>query len=749
MNTMLGPPERPAGDIRQMFEVVRRRKLTLLTSVLIGSVAAWLIYSQLTPRYEAEATVALSLRNQKVVDVNEVMSDLPREQTMVRTEMEVVRSRSMAERVVDRLHLTERPDFLERHMVERPLSTAIGQFKEAVGSWISSYRGLPEPAKAEAASKAEDPAQHLVDIIQDGVSVTNDGQSFTLNIRFVSPDPNYAAEIANAYAESYLTYQVDLKNAATREAHRWLKTRIDELASQLNTADAKSSELKQKVGIVDADGQTTASLELQQLNQQLVAADAHRIEVNSRLAAARNASEGRGGDASPESLNSQVVVNLRQQLAAARSREAGMAAKLGTGHPQYISARDDRISLEREIAAQTGRIMQGIANEAHAADVQVASLKAAMDDARKRMAESMDWALQLRQLDRDMAAGKELHENYLLRMKQLDEQEQLQVADASIISRAQAPLIPTYPSAKAIALLGIVGGLSVGGFIAFVRERLDDGVYSADEIERLTALPVLGLLPSLPRGRRGERLLAPQRRSAFAEALRVTGYAVSFMGPAVRSSSRALVQGNYRRQQAPQVIAVTSAGAGEGKTTFCAAISRHFALHGRRVLLVSADVRRPRMPLGNVDPAAPDLTDVVEGRATLKEAVGQDVWSSAHYLAPKRPMQDGDRPLSLEAIQRLLGDARQIYDVIVVDTPPVNVVSDTVLVAREADACLFFVRWGRTQKGAMLQGLRMLALCGVRMTGVVLAGIERRRFDEYSAGYMPSTMRMAPGMDRA
>ena len=706
----------PNGSLRDFLRILQRRKILILVPLLVGLACAWIIFDQLTPRYEAQTAIVPNLRTNKVVEMNDVISDLPREQATIRTEMDVLQSRSIAQSVAERLDLAHRPAFLRAHLAAAPFGAALTEVKNSVTTWLAGL-GLTSPWPATPAENNE--AAAVIDAVRDGVSVTNDGQSYTLNVRFISPNAQLAAEIANAYADAYLSHQVDVKLAATREAHRWLSGRIDELGGRLRAADLAMDDFRRKIGIVDEQGQSASSLAVNSLNQEIIAAEARQREVDARMQTLRDAVRSGHADAAPAILASNVIASLKQQLADVRGRQAVVEGEFGQMHPQFLGLRRDRGVIEGEIATEVNRVVQSVNREAQAAASQVASLRTALTDAKARMDESVGLELQMRQREREVAADRELHKNYLLRMKQLDEQEQLQMADATVISRAAVPSIPSYPSRNALLLLGLFCGGSVGAALAFMRERLDESLYSAQEIEQLTGLPVLGLLPSLPRGRRGEQQLLKRPHSAFAEALRATGLAVSFA--------------NHQQSQTPRVIVVTSALPGEGKTTFCGAMTRQFALEGRRALLINADFRRPRSTIATSETARFDLIDLLRGSCTLEEVVRTDGETGADYLGVRAGMDNPLYLLESAAMGDLLARARQLYDIVIVDTPPVTLVSDAVLLARAADACLFFVRWGSTPRGTMLQGLRLLALCHTRVTGIVLSRVDQGKYEGYAA----------------
>lgn len=711
---MIPPSSRPSTDIRDLLRMVLRQKFVIIVPVALGIAAAWLIHGQLTPRYESQASVVLNVRTTNVVNVNEVLSGLPREQAAVRTEIDVLRSRAIAQQVVDKLGLAERPDMLERHLVEQPLSRLIDTAKAWLARWVDIVQGRPPVVVASELPEELDP-QILIDIVQGGVAVANDGLSYTLDLRFVSPDPELATEIANAYADAYLAYQIDIKLRATRDASRWLATRLDELRQRLEDSDRTIGEFRRTIGIIDERGQSTAAAELAQLRQRSLDVEARQRELESRLATVRNATRSGDFQAVPEILASSVIGGLRQQAASVRSQETAALARLGQRHPEYLALKGNREAIEREIAAEATRIATALSREADSVTAELASLRTALQTAKGGYDAAVGAELRVKQLEREAAADRELYENYLLRLKQLDEQEQLQTSDAWIISRAQVPWIPTYPRRLAILLLGAFAGGAVGAALAFLRERLDDSLRSAADVEALTGLPVLGLLPTARRARPDRQLLR-RPHSPFAEAVRSAGIAVSLV----------------ERARAPRVIAVTSSVPREGKTTMCMSMARQLAADGRRILLIDADLRRPRVMALMADGHDPDLADVLADRVDPEQAIRKDPASGADYIGARRGVAAARPLLESSAMQRLLEHARQSYDVVIVDTPPVTVAADAALVARHADVSLFCIRWGSTPRDVVLQGLRLMTLCRIPIAGILFTRVDVKRQSSYA-----------------
>jgi Mrp family chromosome partitioning ATPase len=317
--------------------------------------------------------------------------------------------------------------------------------------------------------------------------------------------------------------------------------------------------------------------------------------------------------------------------------------------------------------------------------------------------------VRLIQLQREADANRSIYETFLARYKQAAEQESLAVPDARLISRAEPPQRPIYPNMLRFLLLGTIGGLVVGGGLAYLREGFDKRIRQASEVETLTGIPVYGFLPKVSRWRgvqpQDYPVSVPQSR--FCAAL-----------------SR--IQATLGTPQSPdrnQVILVTSAQPGDGKTSFCTGLARSFAKSRMRVLVIDADPYRSRVATAFGAPATPDLAPITEQRARLGDIVQADAKSAAHFVSA---LKDDEHQLLLDSggFAALLEEARQAYDVVIIDTPPVMTSADAALIGRFADIRLLLVRWGRTSWDQMTAAVGFFRLCRVGLDGIVMVGVD-------------------------
>jgi capsular exopolysaccharide synthesis family protein len=725
----------------------------------IGLSAAFLVRSQIIPRYQAEAQIVLDVRNTTILKFDAVVSGLPPQPEVVQTEMDVIASRGMAERVLDHLTPAEIrqlgddgatttpmsrffsktwPDFLDRLMERLPL---LKRLTGVLGS-------IPPPVPIEPAGAAEQPdREHLISLVLQGLKVSNDGRSYTIHIAFASPHPDIAAIVANTYADQYLANQIDMKAGATTRANELLSQRLGQLREQLQASERAVESYRRAAGVLGDKAGSILVEQLSQTNAELALARNQRIESESRLQVAQSELR-KGGDvqALSDVLASPVLQALRAKQAELKRQQAQLSSQYTAQYPTTKTMQADMATLQAQISEEATRAVNSLTDQVAMARTREAGLQSDLDRLERQFGEGGEAEVKLRQLEREAEANRAVYEAYLNRLKQIADQQQMQTADAHLISSAIVPTVPTYPRYRPLLALGLVMGGVVGISVAFLLELFDRRLRSIGQVEEMTGLPVIALMPSVP----WRQLARPEtivlrrrgRLSPFNEALRSTWAAVQVAGvaredplPEPTGSQPSLTYGwPPSAHFGARIVLVTSSVPNEGKTAFCVSLARSLAVDGHKVLLIDADLRRPGVARCLGGSSKGRMVDLVEGKIGLDEAVQIDRRSGAHYLTAGRSKLHPQDLLNALETNMVLEAARRSYEIILIDTPPILIAADAALVARNCDCCLFFIRWGTTTREQVQSALRRLALYKVKVSGTVLSHVNLRRHSQYAAG---------------
>jgi capsular exopolysaccharide synthesis family protein len=591
-----------------------------------------------------------------------------------------------------------------------------------ITAWLpASVLGPAKPAsRAAAPGQSDDLSREgLIQFITAGLKVSNDGHSYTIHIGFTSADPQLAATLANTFAREYLASQLDRKIEATQHATNWLSGRLVELRRDLEASEVALEKYKRATGVVDTKGSTVAMQEFAEVGAQLVTARAQQIDAESKLSTARTlAASGGSVEGLADGLSSSVLQSLRLKQIELKRQEAEIKSQYTKKYPGLKRLQTDLAALQRQINDETGRIVANLSNQADIARGKVAVLNSKLAMLQQKFGNGGEAEVKLLQLQREADANRSVYETYLNRYKETSEQETLQEADAYQISSATTPRVPSYPRTRPLLLLGMIFGGLFGAGAALLRETLDQKLRSVGQVEAATGLPVLALLPSVPRQLRPEEYVLRRPWSPFNEALRSTWTALSLS------------------QDGPvgKVMVVTSSVPDEGKTAYGLSLARSLAADGHRVLLIDGDLRRPGVAASLGSAKGGKLGDLLAGRISLQEAIETDEKSGADYIGSESYDRHPQDLLSSRRMMETLDEARTLYDVVIVDTPPILVAADAALVARYADRCLFFIRWGATSREHVASALNRLALYNVSISGVVLSHVDMRRHASYAAG---------------
>lgn len=712
-------------DLRKYVAIFRRRLGLFVSVALLVFVGAVVVTIQTTPGYTATAKLMLDREEQRVTDVEAVVSGVPADSAAVDTEVEILRSRRLADRVVTALDLAENPEFNAALREPRGLEAVL----RGIGRLFSGAAPAARRAQRDAA-EAQKSRERVIDAVLKGVQVRRAGVTYVIELNFTSADPQTATLIANTYADRYLLEQLEGRYEATRQANLWLNDRLATLRAEVGQAEAAVEQYRTRNNLLSASGATLTEQEISTYNQQLAAVRATQAEEEARLSTARSQlAQGSSGDDVGEALGSTVVQSLRAQRVQLSARLAEAQQRYGPRHPELLQSQRQIADIDAQIQQEIQRIVSNLEARVAVARQRTTSMTGSLGQARGTLAANNAANVRLNELQRNAEAVRTLYESYLNRFQETSSQEGLARSDARVVSRAQIPDRPSSPDVPANLLIGLIAAVGLGLAAVVLSERLDSGLVTAADVESRLGVPHLGAVPALRSvADPGERDIRPadyllaRPMSAFAEAVR--GLRTSIVFARVGEASR--------------VVAVTSALPGEGKTTTAVCLARSVAQAGGSVLLVDCDLRRHSLgDLLDLDPAA-GLLEVLNQTATLDEVLIQDQASGAWIL----PLAHNDfTPRDVfgsEPMKRLIAALKDRFELILLDTAPVLAVSDTRVLVSQTDVVVVLARWRKTPEQAVEMALRLIEQAGGEVAGVALSQVnikQQARYGHGDAGY--------------
>jgi capsular exopolysaccharide synthesis family protein len=707
--------ERTLGDaLRQLW---RRRWLVglgTLAGAAIAAAGAWSI----PPQYVAETRLLVGIQGPRALDVQAFVADVSPDAERVQSEAFILQSQDIARQVVDQLHLAQDPNF------NSELQSSLLHYVQSVAEllpaglleWLHAL-GLEFDPPAPLAAEQRDDA--VIARVLSRLDVSTLGRSHVLSIKAQAPDADTAAAIANAFAQGYLEHQRGEKIETVERVDKFLMDRIGELRDAVRLSDQAVQDYRRMYGLYKSG--STGSITSQQhteLNTQLFVAQSAKMQAAARLQEAQQSGRGRLGDESvPEVLQSPVIAMLKQQLAESERHTSEKAAALGASHPSMRDARAASASISGRVAAEVAKIVDGLAREARATAARYDALLQNFERAKAEMGVVNDKSIQLDALERDAVVNRNLLQAALNRAKQTMGSADIMQANGRIISAAVAPDSPAFPPKILILILGALGSFLIAAFIALLMEGHDRTIRRAEQVESLTGMPVLAMVPKV-RGRLVAQQVLRDPISPFSEAVRRLFVGVELSEAAV----------------SPKILLVTSAVPAEGKSVMVASLGRQLAGSGKKVLLIDCDWRSPSLQRIFHCANAKGLANLLaEDDVLLNDCLHRDAESGVDVLPAGSWEPRLLQLLASDRMARLLEALSAEYDLLILDSPPVLVTADSLALCRLVEKVLFVVRWGRTRQEAVLEALKQLLDAQADIAGIAVSQVVAKEFRRYAS----------------
>lgn len=714
------PDESLAETLRKLW---RRRKMIAALAIIVGGVATAVAWS-MPSYYSAEARVLVGVPSPRVLNAEAILTDVNPDAERVQNEGYVLQSRTLAKIVIDKLNLTDNPSFnpeLRKPSLWARIFNIDAITPSWVDEWLKSLQAKPPAGSVQPiADNSLSPRDNrMIDYFLSKVDVSLLGRSHVLSVKADALDPNTAAAMANALAETYLDFQRKEKVAAMDRVDKFLMGRVAELREQVRKSDQAVEDYRRQHGLyksTGANGGVTAQ-QLTELNTQLIAAQTAKAQADSRLQEAQEMRKvNLGRESVPEVLSSPLISALKAQQADAERKAADMAAMYGDKHPLLRSARAEAGSAAARVNAEIAKTIEGLQRDARAADARYQTLKQNFETLKQQMGVVNDESIGLEALERDAVVNRNLLEAMLNRAKQSIGTDEIMQANAKLVSPAAPPQGPAYPPKALIAFLGTVGGLLLGCAIALMREGGDSSFRRADQVENVTGLPVLAMVPQV-KGRTPPAMqVLREPTSVYSEALRRIQIGIELSDP----------------QASPKTILFSSATPSEGKSVMVASLARLMGSNGRRVLVIDCDWRSPRQHQIFRCPVGDGLAGLLGDKAVvLDDILYHDAISGVDVLTAGNWSPRQAHLLSSPRMRQMLEALAPHYDHILLDTAPALVTADVLALSRLTEKVVFVVRWAHTRQDAAIEAIKQIMDAQGDVAGIVLSRVVPRQYKQY------------------
>ncbi|HEX5007184.1 MAG TPA: polysaccharide biosynthesis tyrosine autokinase [Hyphomonadaceae bacterium] len=724
---VLSPAATEGGEdaisLQRVLRAVRRR-LNLMIAVFLLTFAGVAVWSfQLKPVYSATSRVIVNSRDHNVIDISAVIAGMPPNPTIVDTEAEILRSRTLIEKLVRRMELVNDPEFngakAEPSDLDKRISAAKGFIKSLVpfGSRKADAAEAKPPVNLAEAERNE--LDGVIGAVRNAITVNRVGSTLLIEITATSRDPKKAATIANTLAEVYLDNQLDTKYEATRRAQNWLDDRVAELREEVRVAESAVEAHRARTGLLRTGGTTLAEQAIRDLQANLTAAQAEHTERSARL---RNLNaqmrEGAGIDTIAEAQNSTTINSLRTAQSQITTRKADVFRRYGEKHPEYQKVLVEEADNARLIDAELRRIASSLEQDVLIAGEKVKTLQGELNRQKGELAVNNRAGVEQAALEREAQASRTLFEEFNNRFKETNQLEPITEPDAIIDSFAPIPGGPSFPNIKLNLVLGVMLGLALAGFVGLVVEILDNYLSSPEEVEQVAGVPYIGQIPLLPAtGNFAKAKIKPAEylidkpHSGFAEAYRHLRASIMFADI----------------DKAAKTVAVVSSLPSEGKTSMTYCLGRMAAMSGTKTIVIDGDIRLRQLTEVSGVKTEAGLLEYLFGEARLADAVITDEKTGLHILPLTDRKHTPRDVFGSRAFDALLSTLQQTYDLIIIDTGPILLMAETRVVTSKVDQVVVATRWRKTNRSTLRETMKILRDFHANVAGVVLTFVDLRK----------------------
>ena len=682
-------------DLRDYMRVIIKRQRLILT-VWGLIVAACLMYCLIaTPIYQATAGIIID--KEPTADTGSLQEAVFNDSSGLeyyQTVENILLSRTVADKVIKQLGLDKNEAFFSQKR---------------------------DPDEDDAAR-----AERMIDAFLLDLKIEMVPKSHYFNINFWLSDAALAAATANALVDAYREHALAMKLDSVQNSVVWLNSNLEQERKKVEASQKALLQYKEEQGIItdfSTSAETITAQKLAQLNSQVAEAEAARTQAETLYKQAAALAEKTDQlDAVPEVLASDLIQEIKTQEVALLRKKSGLSKKYGANHPQMVSLQLELKTLQAKKNQEMQRILDALQNTWQAALAQEKALREALAAQRNEAFDLNRTSIIYTGLYCESEGAKAMYALLLTRLKETAVTENLNIGNIRVVDKAKKPYLPARPKILLYTFIALIMGLAVSLGIAFTLEYLDDAVNVPDDITRQVCIPYLGSVP----------LISPKDPDALADKQALRPTPPFFAARLPRSTVAEFYRGirtNLLLSMAgtePQVILVSSAEAGVGKTTTACNIAVVMAHFGYRVALLDCDLHRPQLrKLFNIKQEE-GMSNLLVGSKKIPDAVFTTGIPNLQVISAGPMPPNPSEMLGSQKMQTILGELRQQFDKIIIDAPPAGAVTDTLVMAKFVDGVALVALGGKTSRRSLTHAAENLKKIGVHVFGAVINAADIR-----------------------
>lgn len=702
-------PSQEEPGLTELFRLVaafvRRQYLIILFVGLLATGAGLLYLHFAIPTYKAYAQIVTDSKKGQFFQNQSVLAAASMDSAEIESQIQILKSESIASSVINDLHLTESPEF--------------------------SGSGPKPRSKTEL-------MRDVVAIFDSKLDAKRVGVSYVIEIGFQSQSPQRAAQIANAIADRYILEQQEAQIRTNQLVGNWLQTRLTGLREQVSDADRAVIEFASKHNIVSSGGRLIDDQQLSQLNTQLVGARSRTSEALARLFRIQAVNlKGRLNEPTDatvsDALRDPIITSLRQKQLEIANRLTDWTTRYGPNHDAVARLRTQQREIQQSIHKELERLAESYKSDYAIARTHEEEIQKGLANAVGKLHLTNTEEVKFRELKSAAQSYHNLYDSFLKQYTTMVQQRSFPIPESRVISRASPPLSKSSPKGRLILTISMLGGLCLGIGFGILRELMDRVFRTRDQVETLLLTPCAAMIPllnnkasqklltnrkptsaqhgpkSIIRGSGAYWTLVDSPESRFAEAIR-----------SVKLAMDAATDDHVARQN--KIIGFTSSIPNEGKSTIAAAVAQLSAQVGEKVLVVDCDLRNPSLSRAFTKNSAPGLVEAIAGRRSIDDVIWREPTTNFAFLPAGNNYQlsHTSEILASDLTKKLFDNLRQRYDYVIVDLPPLAPIVDTRATIRFVDTYFIVIEWGETKIEVVKHALNGAPTIYENLSGVIL-----------------------------
>jgi capsular exopolysaccharide synthesis family protein len=677
--------------LKDYLWVAYKRRWAILAFFSVVVVLTALYSFTAVPLYEAKTRILIERDNPNIVDFKELYAIDTTAQDFYQTQYEIIKSRFIASKVIDRLGL----------LAEGNPGTGGDGLVSRLLTWLS--RG------------ADDPRERMVRVVQENMRVEPIRNTRLADVFFVSPNPELAARAAGAIVDAYVESSLGMKIEAIQGATEFLTQKIEEQRGRLEESELLLQKYKEQYNIISLEEKANITVQkLEELNSEVLRAESERVEAETRYRQAQALEDKTDMiESIPQVLDNKLVQQMKSEDAVLQTELSDLLKKYGEKHPRIVSIREKQRAMRETLLGEIRKVVKYLRNEYEVALAKERTVKKAFEEQKDESQLLNKYAIAYGVLARDVETNKQMYDILLTRLKEAGITGGMQSTNVRVVDAAITPRSPVRPNKKLNLILAVLVGLMGGVGAAFFIEYLDNTVKTPDDLAKYVRIPYIGPVPSY-----AEEL----GETPYERALVTLNFPKSTSAEAYRGIRTAIVFSSSAEKNS-RTLLVTSSGPAEGKSLTAANLAIAMAQAGTRTVLVDADFRKPRVHRIFGYTRDQGLTNHLVGGVDLGAIVVRTKIPNLDIIPAGVVPPNPAELIGSASMRRVIEALAARYEKVVIDSPPVSAVTDSVILGTLVDDVLLVVSAGKYSRDAIRRSVDQLGDVGANVVGAVLNNI--------------------------